>query len=321
MRSFFFPKTVALLLCTVSLAACSDIPYLSRIPYFDSGVRTAKSTAPPPPVHSAAAESWSEPDKKKAEKKGKAVLTAKADEAPSQSRAVEVRTRQTVQSALAPAAGLSMEDRLIALEQSVASLRQDYARVKSALKGIDDTSERLETARPKKSGALKEASQKVKGSASVPVVQDRQKADQDKAAKGRVSVRVGEHPGYTRFVLDLPGIPDVAVRLDDGGNVLMVKLPEGAVDGLPSSGSRGGPMIASWAAQGSDMLAVQLKRSATILRKERLGPVDGYPSRLVVDLAPAGRQVKSQKKEKTSSSSSSSTPSDYAPLPFSSSAL
>lgn len=107
------------------------------------------------------------------------------------------------------------------------------------------------------------------------------------------NVRIGEHPGKTRLVLDLSKDtkPDFKTDLDNGEKLLTVELPGvtwgGSTTGTPKSSA----FIAGWNANktegGGSTLGIQLKKDAKILSTQYLKPEKGDPARLVIDIGPA----------------------------------
>lgn len=102
-----------------------------------------------------------------------------------------------------------------------------------------------------------------------------------------MDIRIGEHPGKTRIVLDVRGKTGFTADLDNQEKILVVELPEAgwsaaAQKTLPSS-----PLIASYRIEpldnGGTLLIVQLKKSAAVSYK---GAMDdpGKGQRLIIDL-------------------------------------
>lgn len=107
------------------------------------------------------------------------------------------------------------------------------------------------------------------------------------------NVRIGEHPGKTRLVLDLSKDtkPDFKNEIDNGEKLMTVALP-GVTWGGPTSGApKSSAFISNWSANktdaGGSTLAVQLKKDAKILSTQYLKPEKGDPARLVIDIGPA----------------------------------
>jgi hypothetical protein len=106
------------------------------------------------------------------------------------------------------------------------------------------------------------------------------------------NVRIGEHPGKTRLVLDLSknDKPSVKTDLDNGEGLLTLDLP-GVTWGGATEGSSKSTYIAGWNASkadgGGSTLAIQLKKPAKVLSTQYIGAEKGVPARFVIDLGPA----------------------------------
>jgi len=116
-------------------------------------------------------------------------------------------------------------------------------------------------------------------------------------AETPVGVRLGEHPGFSRLVLDMPGPAAPAVVRD--GNRVSIRLPEGLAPDIAAPARRLPPGIAGLAAEGS-RITLEVAAGAE-LRQFRLG------NRVVLDvLAPSSAP---------SSAPASPAPSPTAPPP------
>jgi N-acetylmuramoyl-L-alanine amidase len=103
-------------------------------------------------------------------------------------------------------------------------------------------------------------------------------------------VRVGEHPGKTRVVLDVSG--DVAFNydVDNAEGLLTVTLPGTAWNGQDGMQIINSPVIASYTAapdgQGGTQMMFQLKKQAQVIWAKQLPAAAGSVPRIVMDVAP-----------------------------------
>jgi N-acetylmuramoyl-L-alanine amidase len=104
-------------------------------------------------------------------------------------------------------------------------------------------------------------------------------------------VRIGEHPDKTRFVMELSEAPRYRVfALPDPFRVV-IDLPE--LRWAPGQGDRKGGLITAMRfglfAPGTSRVVLDLSAPARVKRVFVLPPVDNYPYRLVIDVAPVSR--------------------------------
>jgi N-acetylmuramoyl-L-alanine amidase len=104
------------------------------------------------------------------------------------------------------------------------------------------------------------------------------------------AVRVGEHSGKTRLVIDGSDKLPFSPVIDSATNTLIVDVPGTAWQG--SAGEQAiakSPLLASWRSepdgQGGTRIIAQLKKSSKIVLAESLGPANGQPGKIIVDLA------------------------------------
>lgn len=102
-------------------------------------------------------------------------------------------------------------------------------------------------------------------------------------------LRVGEHPGKTRLVLDVNKATAYRYDVDNSENLLVVSLPQTKWQGTMQKTLRGSPMIASYSVQetgdGGSNLIIQLKKPAKVVYDDTLKP-NGTPYyRIVLDVA------------------------------------
>ncbi len=104
------------------------------------------------------------------------------------------------------------------------------------------------------------------------------------------AVRVGEHSGKTRLVIDGSDKLPFSPVIDSATNTLVVDVPGTAWQG--SAGEQAiakSPLLSSWRSepdgQGGTRIVAQLKKSSKIVLAESLGPANGQPGKIIVDLA------------------------------------
>lgn len=293
------PKFSHLLLSmsVLTLAACGG----------SHGVEGSKTSAPKPPVTAVT----TDPD---AKNQSPVVLTS-----------IDESTDPVLvpMNAVLPQS-LSSEDRLARLEQAVASLRTDYDTIMPAFAQLNVTNTRVQalldqieadrTGAPvpvaKTTPAATTTVTKVTSSSTAPIattgssqvlkVEETEIVTTETVAvaapathAGKVqAVRLGEHPGKTRIVVDLTGVTNIspAFDLDNAEHLLVIDLPgvsaQGVSASLPKSSGIVTGMSASETATGSN-LVVQLKGDAKVLLKEYVKAQGKQPAKLVFDVGAA----------------------------------
>lgn len=101
-------------------------------------------------------------------------------------------------------------------------------------------------------------------------------------------VRIGEHPGKTRLVLDVKGKTTFKTNLDNGEKILLIELSNVAWNAAMEKNFAGAPLIASYRAnvEGAGMvLVLQLKSSAKIVSSSSLDDKAAKSQRIVIDLS------------------------------------
>jgi hypothetical protein len=102
------------------------------------------------------------------------------------------------------------------------------------------------------------------------------------------SVRVGEHTGSTRLVLDTSGPSKFTADLDAAENLLVVELPGVAWNAAAQKAFGNSPLLKSYSAQpsgGGTRLVIELKKTAKLTMKTALPPNEVHGHRIVFDLA------------------------------------
>lgn len=102
-------------------------------------------------------------------------------------------------------------------------------------------------------------------------------------------LRLGEHPGKTRIVIDMSGTPAYKQDLDNAEKIFVIELPNTAWTG-PANKSFSSPLIQSYTAQPMDnsagtRIVLVLKKTAAVSYQDTLNPASDSPyHRLVIDL-------------------------------------
>lgn len=270
-------KTTRNLLTTLSvsviaLAACSS----------SSSAPSAKTAAPMPPI--------TEMDTAMDQPAPQPLPLSQSDTLTPvmATNAMPAETTTVVTTTTAPVVAGSVEERIARLEQSVGSLREDYARIMPAFASLNTTNERISQLLDQIESETGKRPAIPQETASAPVVAPTPKpvtaaamapaattttttvattqtttqpsvatpASAEPAAgtgpDGAVTgVRIGEHGNKTRLVFDLSSKtkPDFKYDLDNGEKILMVDMPESGWQGATSGKSSISPLVSGWTAQ------------------------------------------------------------------------
>ena len=207
----------------------------------------------------------------------------------------------------------SDEERLDRVERALQSLRNDFDSVKPSIKRLmviegdmqslireleKINNEPVMAKRPrpapqsqqaKKQPAAQPAPRPKKQAAKAP-----KKTFQTKTAPpvqdGKADVydlRVGEHPGKTRIVLDVNTKTNFQVDIDNGENIMIVELPNASWSAAQSKSFGRSPHIGSYNVEQSgngSLLIFQLKKSAKVVYKDDLKSLTGSGRRIVIDV-------------------------------------
>ncbi|MCD8526467.1 MAG: hypothetical protein LRY62_04755 [Alphaproteobacteria bacterium] len=127
-----------------------------------------------------------------------------------------------------------------------------------------------------------------------PMVQEKPAVTMASAAVGGGSavnnLRLGEHPGKTRLVLDLTGPSTYRTDLDNNEKLLLVQIPKASWSAEQRKSLSGHPLVAGYTAQpgvdGGTTLAIELRKPVKIGANSALPPNATYQNhRIFIDLA------------------------------------
>lgn len=200
----------------------------------------------------------------------------------------------------------SDSDRIDRLERAVQSMRNDFDAVspsikrlmvlegdiQSLLKELQKINENPAMAAPNPNTAG--TPQNIKPVQNVPKKQTQATPSLARKApppvnNGKASVydvRIGEHPGKTRIVMDVNAKTDFNVDIDNNEKIMIIELPNADWDTATSKTIAKSPYISSYKVEPSGnghMLIMQLKQGAAVAYKSDLGG-SGGSRRLVVDV-------------------------------------
>jgi hypothetical protein len=128
--------------------------------------------------------------------------------------------------------------------------------------------------------------------APVPSAAAKEPAVPQPAAAGNdgpavTAMRIGEHPGKIRIVLDMRGKTAFTADLDNKEKILVIELPKAAWNAESQKSFSGNPLLSSYrteaAPDGGTMLILQLKSASSIGYKASIDNPGGG-SRIVIDL-------------------------------------
>jgi len=101
------------------------------------------------------------------------------------------------------------------------------------------------------------------------------------------ALRLGEHPGKVRIVLDVSGKTSFNADLDNAEKILVVELPQAAWNAAAQQTFSGNPVLASYKTEpmgdGGTRLIIVLKAGTSIAYKSAMNNPDGS-SKIIVDL-------------------------------------
>lgn len=102
-------------------------------------------------------------------------------------------------------------------------------------------------------------------------------------------VRVGEHPGKTRIVLDVSGKTSFTADLDNQERILVIEIPEAGWTTALQKDFSASPLLSSYRVEAlgdrGSLLIFQIKKPATIAYKAAMDNPGGKTQRIVIDLS------------------------------------
>jgi hypothetical protein len=104
-----------------------------------------------------------------------------------------------------------------------------------------------------------------------------------------MDIRIGEHPGKTRIVLDLQGKSSFTADLDNAEKILVIEIPSAGWKAALQKSLSSSPILSSYRVEqlgnGGTMLIVQLKKSASVSYKGSMDDAKTGGQRLIIDLS------------------------------------
>lgn len=102
-------------------------------------------------------------------------------------------------------------------------------------------------------------------------------------------LRVGEHPGKVRMVMDVRGKTSFTTDLDNKEKILVIELPDAAWNHESQKSFDGNPLLSTYRTEKlgdhGTMLIVQLKGASSITYKSAVDNADGQGQRIIIDLS------------------------------------
>ena len=174
-------------------------------------------------------------------------------------------------------------NRLVAIEQDVQTL---IAQLEAIAQGGAQTSP-VATSQPV---AIQKTASKAIPTAQKTAKKQAVSAPALDGAPAVYGIRIGEHTGKTRLVLDINAPATFAADVDNNEGLLTVAINGAKWTAQTDKAIKNSPFIASYHAEniGDDkgvILAIQLKQEARIAYKDSLKALSGNGSRIVIDLA------------------------------------
>lgn len=208
--------------------------------------------------------------------------------------------------------GQDMNYRLIRVERDVQGLRDDFKKLLPPLsnlivadKNLDKTIDDIEAKNaiepaagpesdmraevPKATGAPMTMAAAMAAPAPNPKPLATPVAASSSGGSMVSNLRLGEHPGKTRLVLDLSGPSPYKAELDNTEKLLLVQIPEAGWSAQQQQNLSNHPLIAGYTVQssvdGGATLAIELKKPVKITSEAALSPNATYHNhRIFVDL-------------------------------------
>lgn len=181
-----------------------------------------------------------------------------------------------------------MHTRVLKLEQQVASLNRNFKKLLPPLSKLIVSDQQLDA-------ALSEISKEYDPQESAAEAPASPASSLQKPPQGKVSttevtaVRVGQHPGLARIVLDVPRESSFTTDLDNKEKILVIEIPKLAWGVLKGQRVTKNDLVAGFTTQsangGGARLIVELKKPVKIVSAAPLKPSNGKGHRIMLDLA------------------------------------
>ncbi|MAZ76062.1 MAG: hypothetical protein CMH31_02030 [Micavibrio sp.] len=168
-------------------------------------------------------------------------------------------------------------DRLVAIEGDVQTL---IGQLETLAQGNHTTPAQPTTITPKM--AIPTAT-KVKSAPPAP-------SSQNSSGTSVHNVRIGEHPGKTRIVLDLNSPATFKADLDNNENILNIEIANTDWTAAKQKSFRNSSFISSYSVKPLEnnqgfLMIVELKKAARIAYKDSIKALSGNGRRIIIDLA------------------------------------
>lgn len=103
------------------------------------------------------------------------------------------------------------------------------------------------------------------------------------------AIRIGEHPGKTRIVLDMDAKASFTADLDNGEKILVVELPNAQWSAADHKSFSSSPLLTAYDVSASNngkgsILILKLKGPASILYKDTMAADSGTGQKIVIDI-------------------------------------
>jgi len=192
--------------------------------------------------------------------------------------------------------------RVLRLEQEMEGLKSDFKKLLPPLsnlivsdKELDKTIEQIETRQQTADSTPVNTAGLYKKPVHKPEMEKAMKVRKASAPPPKSggplavsAVRVGEHPGKTRMVLDTTGTPKFTYDLDNTEHLLVINLPGSGWSAATQKTFKSHPLIQSYTAQDSGngtSLVIELKKSARVVYSSTMAPNHVHGHRVVFDVA------------------------------------
>ncbi len=197
------------------------------------------------------------------------------------------------------ASGEDIHFRLLRMEREVQSLRADFNKLLPPLKQLLISDARLQQAisevekargmPPSSYSSQTPPPMKAASAVRPSPSHSSYKPPASSGGPGVQGVRIGEHPGKVRVVLDMKGPGTFSYDIDNNEKLLVVELPSTPWSAARSQRFKNNPLIAGYSVSdngsGGSVLVLELKRAAKVVESTTLAPNAVYGNRIMIDVA------------------------------------